>query len=282
MWRRRKALIVFMRYPEPGKVKTRLARELGDRDAASVYEKLARRTLGVVSDFRRSMPDVEVLLFYSPEDREKEMAVPFPGPWELVPQHGEHLGQRMDLAVRHALSQGYGSVVLIGTDISDIAAADLERAFEIVGRGEAALGPAADGGFYLIGLDRPCSAPFRPELWRTGDICRRTASLIAEAGLGVRYVERRRDIDRPEDVRMLEETGLFRERLSVVVPTLSPVERLEPWLHALRAQLWPGDEIVVVIPNRGGMAPDGMAADEEGTRDMGAGDGGAGTSMLLT
>lgn len=239
-------LLVFMRYPEAGKVKTRLSGEIGAARAASVYEKLLRRTLGVVSDFKHQNPGLRVLLFHTPGDPVQNLEKKFSGPWGFYPQVGGHLGERMENAVDAAFSLGAKKVVLIGSDISDIEPGDLEEAFLKTGEGAAALGPASDGGFYLIGLDRKCGAPFDFTEWGAGDIFARTERQLARSGLRVETVPRRSDVDRPSDLPLLDSDPVLGKRLTVVIPTLDAPEKLSPLIDFLENRIWPGDEIIVV------------------------------------
>lgn len=240
-----RALLVFMRYPEPGRVKTRLAAALGPQKAAEVYEKLLRRTLGVVSEFQLGNPAARVMLFHAPEDPPERVATRFCGRWEFHRQEGEHLGARMGNALRKAFSTGAGAAVLIGSDIADIEPEDLEEAFRKTVEGTAALGPARDGGFYLIGLRKPCDAPFRFGRWGTGEVFSRTARALSGSGFRVRAVRQRRDVDRPGDFAALAQQPVFRAALSIVVPTLRGPDEISPLLETLQDALWPGDQIVV-------------------------------------
>lgn len=240
-----KALAIFLRYPEAGKVKSRLAGKLGRREAARIYEKLVRRTLGVATDFKKLRPCTKIFVFFTPADKKKELERAFPGPWEFVPQQGAHLGARMDRAIEYALSAGYKSVVLVGTDIADLQCADFEEAFQAIEQGYAVLNPAADGGFYLLGVDRPCPSALAPEQWGTSDIFHRTRDLLVRLGFRVQVQQERKDIDRPQDVDNLREQSLLQDRISVIIPTRKPIDQLLSLLDRLDAQLWPDDEIII-------------------------------------
>ncbi len=242
----RKALIVFMRYPESGRVKTRLAAAMGPVAAARTYEKLIRRTLGVVGDFKRERPEVEVFIYFTPPEKRHELEAGYPGPWRFAQQQGAHLGERMAEAIQQMMHQGHSQVVLVGTDLADLQPPDFNEAFQALENGYAALGPAADGGFYLIGLDRPCPSVFQSDAWGTEEIFARTEGLLLKAGFRVKRLKERRDIDYPEDVPFLETKPWFRARLSVIIPTLRPINRLAPSLQSLQKQIWPEDEIIVV------------------------------------
>ncbi len=219
---------------------------IGPERACSVYEKLLRRTLGVAADFKLRNPDARILLFHTPGDPLDAILLRFSGPWEFHEQSGDHLGIRMENAVNFALSTGASQAVLIGSDLAELSVNDLEDAFRRTAPGTAALGPASDGGFYLIGLSRPCSAPFRYEEWGTPDACLRTRHALTASGLAVQTLTTRSDVDRPEDVALLDTDPVMGTSLSIVIPTLGGSEALPRLLGFLDAQLWPGDEIIVV------------------------------------
>jgi len=239
------ALAIFLRYPEAGKVKSRLAAKLGWSEAARIYEILVRNTLGVAADYKKLRPRTEIFLFFTPTCKQKELESAFPGPWEFIAQQGAHLGLRMDRAIQQVLSAGYRQVVLIGSDIADLRCSDLEDAFQAIERGCAVLNPAADGGFYLIGVDRPCPAALAPEQWGTSDVFRRTRDLLVQLGFSLVVQHQRADIDRPEDAYNLHGHALLQDRISVIIPTRKSVDQLFPLLNALDAQLWPDDEIII-------------------------------------
>lgn len=239
-------LLIFMRYPELGKVKSRLAGGIGDQEALRLHTLLARRTLGIAYDFKRLHSDVSVFLVVEPPRCTDDLARTFPGPWGTDGQSGEHLGERMAHAIRRAFDRGGREVVLIGSDIADVQMADLVAAFERLRDETAVLGPAQDGGFYLIGLGRFAREPFQPVEWGTGTVFERTAALLRQAGLRVETLDVRRDVDRPTDVGWMLREPLFRESLSVIVPTLKDPSIMVPRLRSLKVRMWPDDELVVV------------------------------------
>jgi hypothetical protein len=240
------ALLIFLRYPEAGKVKRRLSEEIGSEKAAQVYEKLIRRTLGVACDFKLSSPETRVVLFHTPDDPLEKLKNKFQGPWEFRPQEGKHLGQRMENALRAAFAAGARKAVLIGTDLADIEANDIEGAFRDTEEKVAVLGPAADGGFYLIGTDRPIGAPLRFGAWGTGEVFSRTTRALEADGFRVRAAAERNDVDRKRDLDLLDGDILFSGSISTIIPTLTEAQKLSPLLSYLENLLWPGDDIVVV------------------------------------
>ncbi len=241
----RKALIIFMRYPEPGRVKTRLSAGIGAQEASRTYEKLARTTLGVASDFAERQEDVSLFLFYDPPEKSTEMKERFPGPWHFIPQRGEHLGVRMGNAIEQTMARGFSQVVLVGSDIAHPSSRDYSRAFSILERGLVPLGPAQDGGFYLIGLNRYCHAPFAPRTWGQGTVFRRTRQLLQSCGFLTEDLPTRTDVDREDDLESLRDDFLHKTQLSVVIPTVGDPAEIKRRITGMQKQLWPGDEIVI-------------------------------------
>lgn len=243
-----------MRCPEPGRVKTRLAATTGAQFALELYVKLLKRTLAVVTDFKSVHPGCDVFIFSTPDHAAPSLQADFPGPWRMLPQPDGHLGQRMDRAFQTCWDQGYGEAVLVGTDLCDLQSSDLEAAFRELRNAHAVLGPAADGGFYLVGLKPLHHHAFRPTTWGTPTVYARTRKLLRSAGCILRTVPLRHDLDEADDLNHIRHDPLFQSRLSVIVPTILRPEALQPFLMNLRTGLWPGDEIVVVTPAPGGAA----------------------------
>lgn len=246
-----RALIVFMRYPERGKVKSRLAQDVGFEEAYRVYRMLCRRTLGIAADFSHRNPNVRVFVHFTPRGRQSQLEREYPGPWTFVPQEGTHLGDRMARAFDSVFSAGFRHAVLIGTDLADLRTTDIEQAFRVLEGRPAVLGPARDGGFYLVGLGRPCPFAFRFREWSTDRIHDRTRRALLDAGFAVGRTAVRQDIDRAEDLAFLRQDPSFRGRLSVIIPTLGSPALLKTSLDRLLCLLWPDDEIIVVEGREG-------------------------------
>jgi hypothetical protein len=152
----------------------------------------------------------------------------------------------MENALQAVFATGAGKAVLIGTDLADIEATDIEWAFGNTGQKVIVLGPAADGGFYLIGTDRPIGAPFRFTTWGTGEVFSRTAQALRAGGFRIRPAAERSDVDRKPDLDRLDRDFMFASSISVIIPTLTEPLKLSPLLIYLQNSIWPGDEIVVV------------------------------------
>ena len=155
----------------------------------------------------------------------------------------------MKLAMDCVAAMGYGGVSLVGSDIADLRESDFREAFEALDDGIAPLGPTEDGGFYLIGLNRPCPAAFNTSQWGTDVVFPRTEKALRASGFQVRTLARRRDVDRLEDVNPLLRDTVLQARLSVVIPMLSPPTPSNLLLQSLADQLWPDDEVIVVLPD---------------------------------
>jgi hypothetical protein len=149
-------------------------------------------------------------------------------------------------ALRAAFATGANKAVLIGTDLSDIEATDIEGAFRNIGEKTAVLGPAADGGFYLIGTDRPIDAPLHFSTWGTGEVFSRTARELEATGFRIHLATERHDVDCKRDLDRVARDFLFASSISIIIPTLTEAQKLSPLLLYLESSLWPGDEIVVV------------------------------------
>ncbi|PJK30416.1 TIGR04282 family arsenosugar biosynthesis glycosyltransferase [Minwuia thermotolerans] len=144
----RRTLIVFAKAPRMGSVKTRLARGIGDAAALRFYRATLSRTIGL----GRGLKGVETLVRVTPDAAKDSRA--FPAGLPRLPQGCGDIGERM----KRALDAAPGDAVLVGCDIPGMTADDLRAAFAALRRHEAVFGPAADGGFWLVGLKRG----FRP------------------------------------------------------------------------------------------------------------------------
>lgn len=196
----RRRLLVFAKAPEPGHVKTRLIPALGPGGAAELHAALVRRTLEVALRARAApvelwcAPDVEHPFFQA---MRRQYGV------TLRPQPDGDLGARMGGAFLRTLTRTEAGV-LIGTDCPGLRAGDLRTAFARLGAGvEAVLGPAADGGYWLIGLRRPLGPLFRDIPWGTARVLSATRAVLGRHGLSAHELPTRADVDRPEDLAAL-------------------------------------------------------------------------------
>ena len=195
------ALIVFLKYPETEKVKTRLAKEIGSRRAMEFYREVA----GFVADSFSGSRNWTTFFFYTPGERKKEV-LKWLGDREglFFAQQTGSLGQRMSRAFEECFSLGFRNVAIIGTDCVMITEQDVETAFSLLsgGKFEAVLGPATDGGYYLLGLCRNTDAVFKDMQWSTSRVFGETEKRIRESGMRHAVMRELGDIDEEKDIRI--------------------------------------------------------------------------------
>jgi rSAM/selenodomain-associated transferase 2/rSAM/selenodomain-associated transferase 1 len=245
-----KRLVVFTRYPEPGRTKTRLIGHLGADGAAELQREMGMQVLSAARAFGRgSQADIEVC---------------FDGGSPLMMRHwlGFDLGYRRqgrgDLGVRmrRAFRRALGAAecaVIIGTDCPSVTAKDLADAFNALRTSDLVLGPAEDGGYYLIGLRRQmpeadAAALFRNMHWGMATVFDETVSRARKLGREPAILRKLRDIDRREDVghwQDLQEQRSARPEplISVVIPTLTEEENLAAMLGRLNGV--PNSEVII-------------------------------------
>jgi len=215
-------LIVFARFPEPGKVKTRLIGRLGAAGASDLHRELTAHALASASVLgARSGICVEVRFDGASEPAMRSCF----GEGVSYRQQGEgDLGARMARAVGDALDEGAPRVVVIGSDCPGIHSELLGRAFDLLAEdpGRVVVGPALDGGYYLVGMSRRRPELFRGIDWGTEHVFRQTEAAARDAGYPLRTLEPLADIDRPDDLdTWYSIRGRTRPRLSVIIPALN-------------------------------------------------------------
>ncbi len=186
-------LIIFVRNPELGKVKTRLAATVGNERALDVYLKLLSATrqaaLGVVCERH---------VFYAEHPDPKD-------DWDSAffqknEQTGSDLGERMRNAFAHVLGQGAGQAVIIGSDCPDLTSEILESAFDALQNHDVVIGPAEDGGYYLLGMNRLHPPFFTGKQWSTPTVLADTLADAERAGLTVAMLPTLNDLDDGADL----------------------------------------------------------------------------------
>lgn len=182
-------IVVFLKAPRPGFVKTRLASSLGDAGACQAYIKLAHFFLNKLSSY----PDVE--LCFAPDDASLEIK-PFikSSSWILKPQGQGDLGQRMSRAMQASLPDADG-VLIFGTDCPYIETDDVDTAIEALKSSDVVLGPATDGGYWMIGLRHHEPDLFKNIAWSTDQVLDQTRNRIQSLGLHCRELRELEDVD---------------------------------------------------------------------------------------
>lgn len=195
-----KGLIIFAREPLPGKVKTRLAQDIGDEAAAGLYAAM----LGDVLVKAASLDDVRTLLFWSLETSGIKCNLAFPE-LQMFEQQGTTLGERMAEAFETAFKNGIEACCIIGSDSPDLPAEYIRQAFEWLeqNRADVVFGPAEDGGYYLLGLRNICQELFRDIPWSTAAVLESSLKQAEKAGLRTALLPTWYDLDELKDLLRL-------------------------------------------------------------------------------
>jgi rSAM/selenodomain-associated transferase 1 len=192
-------IIIFTRFPEPGLTKTRLIPVLGPEGACRLHRELTERIVARVRRIKKSYP-LMVEIHFAGGSRE-QMAGWLGPDFPYVLQAEGDLGARMRQAFQKGFRQGWEQVVLIGSDLPDLTPAILRESFDRLTNHDLVLGPARDGGYYLIGLKADCPELFGSSMiWGTREVLKNTLLTADRLGLETALLTRLRDVDRPEDL----------------------------------------------------------------------------------
>ena len=222
------ALVMVVKEPSPGRVKTRLCPPLSPEEASRLYACL----LADSAEEMAALRFVRRYLFLDPpESAGRVTGGPFAA-FEPLPQRGGNLGSRMLGAASLAFRRGAVRAVIVGADCPALTAGRVRQAFrELRDGAEAVFGPSADGGYYLAGLCSPGTHLFEGIPWGTGTVLRETAARCRAAGAAFSLLPPERDVDRYEDLLALREWAASR--------TSPRCRRTREWLTAFFA---PGRE----------------------------------------
>lgn len=191
-------LILFTRYPEPGKAKTRLIPALGAEAAAEIHRQMTEHTLAQVKPLQRSRP-LTVEIWFAGGDRTRmQNWLGSDITYQLQPE-GD-LGDRMAQAFQRAFDGGMKTAIIIGTDCPELTDALLTEAFQALQQTDVVLGPAADGGYYLIGLRRLVPKLFKTIAWSTDRVFQQTVDIANNLNLSLTTLPTLTDVDRPDDL----------------------------------------------------------------------------------
>ncbi|ODA70554.1 TIGR04282 family arsenosugar biosynthesis glycosyltransferase [Streptomyces sp. AVP053U2] len=212
------AILVMAKAPRPGTVKTRLHPLLDPQRCAELQAELIRHTMQLTTSHTP-----RAYLAYAPADGEDTLGTAVPAGVRLLLQRGEDLGQRLAAAVTDAFTDGARPLLVIGTDAPTLTAGHLTAAFTTLEDNDVALGPALDGGYYLIGLRAPHTSLFdlAPDMWSTDRVL--TATRALGEGLNTGLLPPLRDLDTPEDAAaLLPDPALPPQIAALLQPVESP------------------------------------------------------------
>jgi len=266
----RKRLIIFTRYPEPGSTKTRLIPVLGAQGAADLQREMTDCLAAKVKAAAgRLQLSVEVRFDGGSAGRLREWL----GPSFSYRRQGDgDIGRRMLKAIIEGFQDGCTSIIIIGSDIPDISSAIIQRAFEELRKTNLVLGPAADGGYYLIGLqkmdpDRLARKLFQNIDWGTSRVLAQTIAVADKIGIGYALLESLDDVDRPDDLKIFRHAvrsnfdSAAARPISIIIPTLNEAKVIAETITSL---LPSGQSEIIVVD---GGSRDGTA---EAARNLGA------------
>lgn len=184
--------IVFVRNPELGKVKTRLAKTIGDKKALNIYILLLKHTESVLQKVSS-----DKVVYYSEEIQNNDL-------WsnrcfQKKLQKGNDLGERMQHAFEMAFKEGYEKVVIVGSDLFDLKVVHIENAFKSLENHDLVIGPSLDGGYYLLGMKVMHPAVFKNKQWGTDSVLETTLKNLEQKN--VKLLEALNDIDTFDDLQ---------------------------------------------------------------------------------
>jgi len=199
-------IVIFSRYPRAGRVKTRLIPHLGSKGAAALHAYLTEQTLARAREAAGLRPAL-LALWYTGASRQ-QMRDWLGSALPLVRQRGKDLGERMASAFRASWAKGVQRAVLIGSDCPALSPVLIIQALAELTQHDLVLGPASDGGYYLIGLRRNSAPEVQDSLfqgigWGTGTVYQQTMARAAAAKMATFTMQELHDIDRPEDLQHL-------------------------------------------------------------------------------
>ncbi|WP_420552189.1 TIGR04282 family arsenosugar biosynthesis glycosyltransferase [Tenacibaculum aiptasiae] len=185
-------LLIFTRNPELGKVKTRLAKTIGDESALNIYKFLLNHTKEVTQDL-----NCDKAVYYSVKVRNNDI-------WDTSnyqkhQQNGDDLGIRMKNAFQEAFNKNYEKVLIIGSDLYDLKPNHINEAFEKLNSNDVVIGPAEDGGYYLLGMKELHSEVFKNKAWGTSTV--RQDTLNDLQNVSVHLLETLNDVDVFDDIK---------------------------------------------------------------------------------
>ena len=223
-------LMVFTRFPEPGKTKTRLIPALGERGAADLQRQMTEHIIATAAKFN-SYPGLTIEVRYAGGDADSMRN--WLGPQLVYRAQGSgDLGRRMVRAFEDAFQASKGAAIVVGSDIPGVSTDIIRQAFKGLQKNDLVIGPARDGGYYLIGMKSNLPADSYTRLfdsirWGTGNALSDTLQKVEESGLRFLLLESLGDVDRPEDLYIWHQilNGALNPaktyRISIIIPTLN-------------------------------------------------------------
>ncbi len=257
--RNKKKLIVFSRLPLPGSAKTRLIPAIGAKAAAELQQDMTKRMLNTAEVACGG--DVELEVRYTGGTR-TAMASMFGFRHRYCEQGTGDLGEKLSRSFDDAFRDGARNVICVGSDCPEIDTPILKQAFHALKTHDVVVGPAADGGYYLIGTRVPAPALFKSIDWGTPQVLQQTMDKLKSLRLGAQLLPELHDVDVPDDLNVWQravenDRKQHRGLISVIIPTLKAGKVLAAAIHSARQ-----DKNVELIVADGGSTDDTLEVAE--------------------
>lgn len=189
-----RVLMIFIKNPRLGRVKTRLAKSIGEVQALAVYKELLRLTKSVTDPLQ-----VSKQLWYSSFIDRNDI---WPGDfYEKRLQKGEDLGKRMQYTFQKAFDESFEKAVIIGSDCSTLTTDIIRQAFQVLDDHRVVIGPARDGGYYLLGMSQYYPDIFTDKSWSTPSVLTETIEQLHEQNISYTLLPKLNDVDTYEDLK---------------------------------------------------------------------------------
>ncbi|MBT8364327.1 MAG: TIGR04282 family arsenosugar biosynthesis glycosyltransferase [Deltaproteobacteria bacterium] len=191
-------LVVVAKAPEPEKVKTRLFPNLTPVEATSLYRCFIQDRIKEIC----RLTDIDLAISYTPADSREFFTQFISNGFQLFPQRGKDLGERLNNIFADKLNQGYSAVSIIDSDTPDLPRSIVRQSFQLLASDgvDAVFGPCHDGGYYLVGMRRPHLELFRDINWSTETVLQETLAQAEKYGIRAKLLKRWNDLDTFEDL----------------------------------------------------------------------------------
>ncbi|MBQ1250366.1 MAG: TIGR04282 family arsenosugar biosynthesis glycosyltransferase [Clostridia bacterium] len=212
------AVICFTRVPRPGRTKTRLLPLLAPKQCEGLHTAFLRDLASVYETM-----DADLFVAYAPDPDPSILQEIFPMAKGIFPQEGADLGAKMCHAIETVLARGYDAYCLTGSDLPLLTAAHLSGGFDALTSADITLGPTSDGGYYLVGMKKPCPEIFANQTYGGATVWENTLTAIAGAGYTFAPAPACEDVDTPEDLKQL--WAVLKDRPSHTAAFLSLLQK---------------------------------------------------------
>lgn len=215
-----RCILLFVKAPVEGFVKTRLADHIGKRNALLLYRAMVSDILAAIKH-----ADCDLRIFYHPEKYSHLVRGWLGSDYRILLQDGADLGMRMFNALSRTAAAGFDKILLVGSDIPALTKIITDNAFTALNTHHAVIGPAMDGGYYLIGFSQShiIKEAFTDIAWSSHDVLEKTLKRLWENDKTVHTLEPLRDIDTLEDLQGLASTLTFKSHCSHTIRVLAEI-----------------------------------------------------------